>query len=363
VLAEELKGIRQARNENQADFATWLNSQLDRRYTKAQISRWECGSDPIPSVLEVLLREKTPVPGKPSLTTTILSVANQKGGVGKTTTAVNISYGLAKKGYRVLMIDVDPQANLTIHVGQNPFSLDREKKTLYYALFQKNEPAEGTNAHQGIFDAEEPEFSLSEFIIPASESVPLFLVPSSISLASADMELLSEPGADRVLKEALRSVSKDFDFIVLDCPPQFGYLTTNALTASHLTLIPVQCELLAQVGIPLLFNTISKIRRRGNRNLEVLGILPTMANLRQTEDRNVLKAIKDTWGDKITVFPSVARSTVYAQSTAAGRPTAEFAPNAAGMEAYHAVVDSLISHARRRTDADPLASEEDVHGA
>lgn len=344
---DELKSIRVGRGETQAEFAEYLNRNLDRSYNKTSICVWERGTEKIPQPVKVFLRTaaqaaaaqlaNVPPPNGEAI---VIAVANQKGGVGKTTTAVNLGYALAKAGHRTLLVDLDPQANATIHLGLDPFSLEldaggvKPQKTLYYVLLK--------------------DIPLADIVVPLSEDVPYYGAPASISLAAADAELMSQVGNSQVLLEKFEPIRGDYDFIIIDCPPQLGLLTVNALSAANWVLIPTQTEVLSSMGIPLLMETIKKILKRSNPGLRVLGILPTMHDAQLSDARANLKDLRATYENKMRVFPPIARTTSYAQSVAAGRVTLEALPNALGVDRYvtlAAEIMKMVGVTREVTDA------------
>lgn len=330
---DSLRAIRLERGETQEEFAEFLNHHLDRHYRKTRISRWEKGAEDIPQNVALFLMGRQTMS---KIKTTVIAIANQKGGVGKTTTAVNLGYALARAGYRSLVVDADPQANATVHLGLNPFELNQKGQTLYQVLLK--------------------DMPFGEIIKPVSEDAPLFLAPSSLTLAAADTELVAEPGGAFVLREKLQSIRDEFTFVIVDCPPHLGLLTVNALSAADQVLIPTQTELLSAMGIPLLLETIDKICRRSNPALRIFGILPTMYSPRQTQDKATLAELQQLYGSRTRIFPEVVRTTVYAQSAAAGRPTLEAAPQALGIEAYQTLAAELIAVVKKQ-------SGEAAHGA
>jgi chromosome partitioning protein len=186
----------------------------------------------------------------------IYAIAQQKGGVGKTTTVINLGAALAEAGKRVLVVDLDPQGALTAGVGENPPAIDQ---TIYDVLRNGN---------------------VRIVTVIRRTVLEVDLVPANIDLAAAEIELASEPGRERILAEKLAPIAGRYDFILIDCPPSLGLLTLNALTAATDVLIPVQAQYFALRGLDLLFTTIQKVKARINPALEICGILPTMVDLR-----------------------------------------------------------------------------------
>ncbi|MBY0432435.1 MAG: AAA family ATPase [Rhodospirillales bacterium] len=320
-----MRSCREARGLNQQAFAEWLNAELERSYDRSRISRWESGKEAVPAKVALFLNahaaEPPPEPksrgDRKALT---IALANQKGGVGKTTSAVNLASALALLGQRVLLIDSDPQASATIYLGFNPRELEERQATLYYALLRGRR--------------------LEDLVVPVGRFA---LVPSSITLASADTELIGEPFSSAVLREKVQeTVTGQFDFILIDCPPTLSLLTVNALSAADRVLIPVKTEFLDIMGIPLLLDTIEKIRRRGNPDLTVMGVLPTMYNARFTQDRETLEELRTKLGGRTRVYEPINRSTGYGQSAAAGRPTVEVLPATPGVQFYRDIAKELV---------------------
>jgi chromosome partitioning protein len=316
---EDIQRVRETRAETQEQFAKFLNKSLGRQYDKARVSRWEGGKEPVPGTVAVFLlshgRQSRPAIRQ----TTVIAAANQKGGVAKTTSTVTLASALAKLGKAVLVIDADPQASATIHLGQNPRDLEAAGATLYHVLLKNK--------------------LIEEIIIELPTGFSL--VPSSIMLSAADGELIAEPFSANVLREKVEPLRGKFDFVLIDCPPNLSLLTVNSLSAADKVLIPCRTSYLDIMGVPLLLETIEKIRRRGNPNLSVLGILPTMYNGRLTQDRATLDELQTSLGAKTRVFQPVARSTGFEQASAANMPVLDALPDTPGVQSYLALAQEL----------------------
>jgi chromosome partitioning protein len=253
----------------------------------------------------------------------IIAIANQKGGVGKTTTAVNLSHALIDRGKTVLVIDADPQASLTTYLGQSPDQLEDEERTLYFALVEGK--------------------PLPSLVIDGSPA----LIPSSIRLASAEPELIGNllASPQTVLRARLKDLRRRYDYILIDCTPSLGLLTINALVAADQVLIPSETEFLASTGIRLLLGTIERIQGGLNPELEVLGVLPTKFNQRYTHDQAVLSGVQSGMADRgIRVFEPIARSTAFSKASIEGKATVVANPYAPGVESYYKLADEIITY-------------------
>ena len=238
----------------------------------------------------------------------IISVANQKGGVGKTTTTINLSTMLAKKGKKVLLIDADPQGNATSGVGA-----EKEVEYSTYDIL--------------VSDVEMVQ-ALEKTIIKN-----LLVCPSNINLAGAEVELVSMMSREQRLKEKLDEVKDKFDYILIDCPPSLGLITLNAFTASDSVLIPVQCEYYALEGLGQLLNTINLVKKHLNKTLEIEGALLTMYDARTNLSNQVVKEVKKYFGDKVykTVIP---RNVRLSEAPSYGMPITEYDPKSKGAKTY-----------------------------
>ena len=246
----------------------------------------------------------------------IISIANQKGGVGKTTTAINLSTVLAKKGKKVLMIDADPQGNGTSGVG-----VDKDQQFSVYDVLIEDIEIENT--------------------LQKTQVRNLDLCPSNINLAGAEVQLVSMENREYKLKEKVDKIKDKYDFIIIDCPPSLGLITLNAFTASDSVLIPVQCEYYALEGLGQLLNTIELVKKRMNKSLRVEGALLTMYDIRTNLSNQVVKEVKNYFGDRVykNVIP---RNVKLSEAPSYGLPITLYDARSKGAKSYDKFVKEFL---------------------
>ncbi|HEV2780027.1 MAG TPA: ParA family protein [Actinophytocola sp.] len=268
-------------------------------------------------------RPRRHIPEPPMITAhgpaRVLALCNQKGGVGKTTSTINLGAALAEYGRRVLLVDFDPQGALSVGLGIPAHQLE---KTIYNVLIERS---------VGIHD-----------VVISTGVEGMDLLPSNIDLSAAEVQLVSEVGREHTLVRTLRPVIAEYDYVLIDCQPSLGLLTVNALAAADGVLIPLECEFFSLRGVALLIDTIEKVRERLNPKLDITGILATMFDPRTVHNREVMARVLEAFGD--TVFDTVINRTVrFPETTVAGEPITRWAPRSAGAKAYRQLAREVIA--------------------
>jgi chromosome partitioning protein len=255
----------------------------------------------------------------------VISITNQKGGVGKTTTSINLAAALVKRGQRLLLIDMDPQGNATVGCGVEP---DAAETTIYDLLLLEASAADARVKTDSGID----------------------VIPANGDLAGAQVELLNEIGRELRLQKALKPLQGEYDYIFIDCPPALNVLTINALVASNSVLIPMQCEYFALEGLSALISTVRKIRETLNSRLSIEGLLRTLFDGRNTLANEVSKQLQTHFGDKVykTVIP---RNVRLAEAPSYGEPAISYDPDSKGSKAYLALADEMLELAKAKLAA------------
>ena len=251
--------------------------------------------------------------------TTTLAIANQKGGVAKTTTVVSLGVALHDLGQKVLLVDLDPQSCLTFSLGIDP---EEVKESIHQVLLRQ------VDAADVLYETDEgPD-----------------LLPATIELAGAETALLTRPGREHALRAALEDITDDYDWILLDCPPSLGVLTVAALSAADQVMIPLQCETLSHRGVGQLLDTVHDVRRYTNTKLQVLGVLPTLYDARTRHSRAVLETISETY-EIAVIEPPIPRSIRFAEAPAAGTSIFRSAASTRGADAYRQLAATMTRDA------------------
>lgn len=260
----------------------------------------------------------------------ILAVANQKGGVAKTTTVVSLGAALADMGLSVLVVDLDPQGCLTFSLGHDP-----DKLTI------------------SVHDVLLGEGAIQDALLDTEDKVSL--LPATIDLAGAEALLLMRPGREYALKRALKTVAGDYDVIIIDCPPSLGVLTLNGLTAADEVVVPLQCETLAHRGVGQLLRTVTEVQQITNPDLQLLGALPTLYDARTTHSRDVLADVADRY-DLPVLAPAIPRTVKFAEASASGVSVLGGRKNK-GSQAYRELSENLWNHWKGGADLVTIEAE------
>jgi chromosome partitioning protein len=262
-----------------------------------------------------------PMPQRPTKTgpAQVIAMCNQKGGVGKTTTTINLGAALAEYGRKVLLVDFDPQGSLSVGLGVNPYDID---KSVYDLIMTRD-------------------VTLDEVVLKSN--VPgLDIVPSNIDLSAAEVQLVTEVAREQVLTRALAPAVADYDFIIIDCQPSLGLLTVNALTAANGVIVPMEAEFFALRGVAMLVETIQKVQDRLNPGLEIDGLVATMFDSRTVHSREVLARLVEAFDEKV-FHTAIARTVRFPETTVAGEPITTFATSSGGAYSYRQLAKEVLA--------------------
>jgi chromosome partitioning protein len=310
-----LRGLRQTAGLRPGPFRAELNRRLGRSDDAARFARWEAGKEAVP---ETVARAATEIAQGVPRRARVLAIANQKGGVGKTTSALNLAGALAHRGERVLLIDMDPQATATFGLFANgSIALHRQGRTMANVILQ------GT--------------PITDAIVPAGTAVEGRTAPCDVASSHIDLSETDgrrEPGFDAALREAVEGIGLRYDVIIVDAPPNLGMLTWQSLAAADDVIIPVRTEPYDAMGVGLILQTVAKIQRRTNPSLRLTGVLPTQFNRRKMVDREVLAHLVAVIGEKTDVLEAIPAAALYGHAARDGRIAVEASPSSPAVGPY-----------------------------
>ena len=249
----------------------------------------------------------------------IVAMCNQKGGVGKTTSTINLGAALTEYGRKVLLVDFDPQGSLSVGLGINPHEIDR---SVYNLLMDRD--------------------CTIEDVILKSNVPGMDVLPSNIDLSAAEVQLVTEVAREQVLARVLEPAIPDYDFIIIDCQPSLGLLTVNALTAAHGVIVPMECEFFALRGVAMLVETIQKVQERLNPVLEIDGLVATMFDPRTVHGRDVLARLVEAFDEKV-FHTAIARTVKFPETNVAGEPITTFATTSGGAYSYRQLAKEVLA--------------------
>jgi chromosome partitioning protein len=249
----------------------------------------------------------------------IIAMCNQKGGVGKTTTTINLGAALAEYGRKVLLVDFDPQGSLSVGLGVNPYDID---KSVYDLIMDRNVTVDD--------------------VVLKSNVPGLDIIPSNIDLSAAEVQLVTEVAREQILSRALAPAVEEYDFVIIDCQPSLGLLTVNALTAADGVIVPLETEFFALRGVAMLVETIQKVQDRLNPRLEIDGLVATMFDSRTVHSREVLARLVEAFEDKV-FHTAIARTVRFPETTVAGEPITTFATSSGGAYSYRQLAREVLA--------------------
>ena len=279
----------------------------------------DAGSRPVGPTGRPMPVRPEPAPRETHGNARIIAMCNQKGGVGKTTTTINLGASLAEYGRKVLLVDFDPQGSLSVGLGINPYDID---KSVYNLLMDRDVRLED--------------------VVLKSNVPGLDVIPSNIDLSAAEVQLVTEVAREQVLSRALAAAVEEYDVIVIDCQPSLGLLTVNALTAAHGVIVPLECEFFALRGVAMLVETIQKVQDRLNPELTIDGLVATMFDSRTVHSREVVARLVEAFEDKV-FHTAIHRTVRFPETTVAGEPITTFATASGGAYSYRQLAREVLA--------------------